>query len=194
MGMNETRRFPAPWTVEQVSKDGFYVRDANGVRVASVYCRDDLHSQKWADYNSHLTSDEARRIAKAIARLPELLKVYPAFVPRYGEQWRGRYWRASRPYTVALRDAFVQENYDEIVACCTYNNVPFDPTGEILDLIGIRWRTYQFARQLDAIRFWHKFDGRWMLKGEFHFPQRPADLPVMKSLPGKSYLKRPPAR
>jgi hypothetical protein len=32
-----------------------------------------LHAAKWGNYAKHLNSDEARRIAKAIARLPELL-------------------------------------------------------------------------------------------------------------------------
>jgi hypothetical protein len=192
MGMSEKRRFPAPWTVVRGS-DSFAVNDANGVTVAHVHCRDDLHAVSWSSAHEHLTSDEARRIALAIARLPEFLRPYPEFVPRHGQK-RGRYWQASHPYHIALPEAYVNENYDEIVACCAYNNVPFDPTGEILDRIGIRWRTYQFIRQFDALRFWDKFEGRWMLGNDFHFPQRPNDLPVMKSLPGKSYLKRPPAR
>ena len=55
------------------------MRDANGVLLAAIYCRDDLHGMKWADYTSHLTSDEARRIATAIARIPEFLKPRPGF-------------------------------------------------------------------------------------------------------------------
>jgi hypothetical protein len=66
------RRFPPPWTVER-DQHGFQVRDSNGILLASVYCRDDLHAARWDDYNKHLTSDEARRIANAIARIPELL-------------------------------------------------------------------------------------------------------------------------
>ena len=65
------RRFPPPWRVEQAGADCFEVRDAKGFKLASVHCRDDL--QKWSFGHSHLTSDEARRIATAIARLPELL-------------------------------------------------------------------------------------------------------------------------
>jgi hypothetical protein len=72
---DQKRRFPPPWRVEQTSADVYDVRDANGVRLASVYCRDDL--QKWSFGHNHLTSDETRRIAAAIARLPELLM--PAF-------------------------------------------------------------------------------------------------------------------
>jgi hypothetical protein len=65
------RRFPPPWRVEQPGPDRYEVRDGNGFRLASVDFRDDL--QRWSFGHSHLTSDEARRIAKAIARLPELL-------------------------------------------------------------------------------------------------------------------------
>jgi hypothetical protein len=45
------------------------VLDANGVSVAFIYSRDDLHQQKWGNYNQHLTSDEARRVAATIAKL-----------------------------------------------------------------------------------------------------------------------------
>lgn len=69
----DRRRFPAPWTVEE-TPGGFAVVDANGVRVARVYFRDDLHAYRFGQFREHLTSDEARRIARAIARLPELLK------------------------------------------------------------------------------------------------------------------------
>jgi hypothetical protein len=65
------RRFPPPWRVEQAGADCYEIRDANGSRLATVHCRDDL--QKWSFGHRHLTSDEARRIANAIARLPELL-------------------------------------------------------------------------------------------------------------------------
>jgi len=46
--------------------DRYEVRDANGFRLASVYFRDDLG--KWSFGHSHLTSDEARRIAKTKRR------------------------------------------------------------------------------------------------------------------------------
>jgi hypothetical protein len=175
----QNRRFPAPWRVEEAGADCYEVRDANGFRLVSVHYRDDL--QKWSFSHDHLTSDEARRIAKAIARLPEFLKVEPAFAARRAKRI-GRFWKSSHPYHVALTNTYINENYDEIVACCRYNNVPFDPTGEILDRAGTRWRTYQFARQFDAIRFWDKFEGRWMIDNEFHYPERPKDLPSMKPL------------
>jgi hypothetical protein len=46
--------------------DSFVVKDANGIILAGVFWRDDL--QKWSFGHSKLTSDEARKIAKTIAR------------------------------------------------------------------------------------------------------------------------------
>jgi hypothetical protein len=67
--------------------DCYEIRDANGFRLASVHCRDDM--QKWSFGHSHLTSDEARRIAAAIARLPELLMPRRGFYARGGgDRWR----------------------------------------------------------------------------------------------------------
>ena len=176
---NPKRRFPPPWPIER-TEHGYAVKDANGVTLAYVYSRDDLHACKWDDYLSHLTSDEARRIATAISRIPEFLKVEAGFSPRRTSQQR--YGTSVAPYHVALAEAYLQENYDEIVACCALNRVPFEATGEILDRGGLRWRTYEFARQLDAIRFWDKFQGRWMIGSDFHFPERPAGLLPMRSL------------
>jgi hypothetical protein len=68
------RRFPPPWSVKKLNEDCLTVQDANGVSVAFIYSRDDLHQQKWGNYNQHLTSDEARRVAATIAKLPELVR------------------------------------------------------------------------------------------------------------------------
>jgi hypothetical protein len=59
-----------------------------GFRLASVHCRDDL--QKWSFGHRHLTSDEARRIANAIARLPEFLMQRCGFYSRGGghDRWK----------------------------------------------------------------------------------------------------------
>jgi hypothetical protein len=91
---------------EKPGDDCYYVRDANGVRLAAVYCRDDRRKYSFGD--QHLTSDEARRIAIAIARIPEFLKTLPHFVPRRVET-RGKYWKASHPYHVALDEAYLSE-------------------------------------------------------------------------------------
>jgi hypothetical protein len=73
--MNEqrTRRFPPPWTVEQIL-GGYKVRDANGQSFASVYGRE---SRADADTAGVLTMDEARRVAANIAKLPNYLAANP---------------------------------------------------------------------------------------------------------------------
>lgn len=66
----ERRRFPPPWRVEQ-TPGGFAVYDANRTRLAWTCGCDDL--QPYASGDRHMTTDEARRIALAIARIPELM-------------------------------------------------------------------------------------------------------------------------
>ena len=63
------RRFPPPWTAEEIA-GGYVVRDANGQSLAYVYARE---SERDASTDM-LTKDEARRIARNIAKLPQLLK------------------------------------------------------------------------------------------------------------------------
>ena len=64
------RRFPAPWTAEQIP-GGFKVVDATGQSLAYVYARE---TKAQADTAKVLTTDEARRFAANIAKLPKLLK------------------------------------------------------------------------------------------------------------------------
>ena len=71
------RRLPAPWTVE-ATPSGFRVRDANGNSLAFVYGEDHIGRRQ---SQGLLTMDEARRVATAIARLPELLGRPTAKVP-----------------------------------------------------------------------------------------------------------------
>lgn len=68
------RRFPAPWSVE-VLPGGFKVIDANGIALAYCYARDDLTLKTGG--GEWLTTDEARRIATNIAKLPHLLGQAP---------------------------------------------------------------------------------------------------------------------
>jgi hypothetical protein len=96
--MAETRRFPPPWIVERSHEDAFIVKDANGLIPATVHCRDDL--QRWTFGHNRLNSEEARKIAKAISRIPE-------FMMQQGSTHAGpaSTWKASRPYHVALEDS-----------------------------------------------------------------------------------------
>ena len=66
--MESTRRFKPPWTLIRDNSECYVVRDADGVKVAWLFCRDD--SQRYSVGASKLTSEEARRIGKAIAAFP----------------------------------------------------------------------------------------------------------------------------
>jgi hypothetical protein len=98
-GMAENRRFPPPWTVDRPHPDSFAVKDTNGTILATVHCRD--YFQKWSFGHSKLTSDEARRIAQAISRIPEFMMQRRGFYSRGPGNYR---WKASRPFHVALED------------------------------------------------------------------------------------------
>ena len=74
--MDNLRRFPPPWTYEE-GEDAYRVKDGNGFLIAVVLHRQDLHSRGYQYANGSLTGDEARKIAKAISRLPDLLKRPP---------------------------------------------------------------------------------------------------------------------
>ena len=60
------RRFPPPWTVNDIP-GGYVVRDATGQSLAYVYARDNEND---VISSNALTKDEARRIARNIAKLP----------------------------------------------------------------------------------------------------------------------------
>src|SRR6185437_6465550 len=106
--MESSRRFKPPWTLVRENSECYVVRDANGVALAWLYCRDD--AQRYSVGVGKLSSDEARRIGKAIARIPEFMMPRQGFYRRGG----GPRWRADRPYHVALEDRYIREHWDEI--------------------------------------------------------------------------------
>ena len=64
--MSAARKFPPPWHVETIPS-GFVVVDASGFRLAYVYAREDDAMRL-----THLSPEEARKIADMIAKLPEV--------------------------------------------------------------------------------------------------------------------------
>ena len=61
------RRFPPPWSVEELNDACFIVSDANGQKLAYVYFEEEPGRRSAAKL---LTKDEARRIAVNFAKLP----------------------------------------------------------------------------------------------------------------------------
>jgi hypothetical protein len=167
--------FKPPWTLVRENSECYVVKDANGVTLAWLYCRDD--AQRYSFGVGKLSSDEARRIGRAIARIPEIMMPRQGFYPRGG----GPRWRVDRPYHVALEDRYIREHWHEIDALCRLNSLPFNATGEVIQNDGV-WRVYEFTWQMDAILFWERFEGRWLRGTEFHFPERPENLPSLKPL------------
>ena len=75
--MDNLRRFTPPWTVQEGDDHCFRVFDATGFFICAVSHREDLHSRNYQYADAHMRREEARRIAKAISRLPELLRRPP---------------------------------------------------------------------------------------------------------------------
>jgi hypothetical protein len=82
---------------------------------------------------------------------------------------------------VALEDTYIRAHWAEIDALCRLNSLPFNSTGETIQSDGV-WKVYEFTWQMDAILFWDRFNGRWLRGTEFHYPERPANLPGLKPL------------
>lgn len=61
-------RHPAPWRVEPIEGSGFKVVDKGGLALAYVYAQDDGRTGS----HGRLSLAEAKALADAIARLPEL--------------------------------------------------------------------------------------------------------------------------
>ena len=67
-GSPPPRRLKAPWRVEE-ERESYAVITADGQVITYVYFAEGIRRQVMG----RLTRDEARRVARAIARLPELL-------------------------------------------------------------------------------------------------------------------------
>ena len=66
------RRFPPPWSAEEMNSACFIVRDKNGQALAYVYFESDPGRRTAANL---LTRDEARRIAANIANRKAINRV-----------------------------------------------------------------------------------------------------------------------
>jgi hypothetical protein len=67
----EKRRFPPPWQVVAINDECLTVQDASGQILCHLYFEDESIRR---GVTRRLTSDEARRIASNIAKLPDLLR------------------------------------------------------------------------------------------------------------------------
>jgi hypothetical protein len=132
---------------------------------------------------------EARRIAAAIARIPEFMMQQKGF---YAWEPGSYLWSMARPFHLALEDSYIRASWDGINALCRFNGISFDATGEEIRGGGL-WYVYQLAQQLDAMMAWDRFKGRWLLGKEFSYPERPKNTPKMKEVSWpKRWNEKPP--
>jgi hypothetical protein len=97
-----------PWSLIRENSECYTVRDANGVTVAWLFCRDD--SQRYSVGASKLTSEEARPDRQGHQPHSRIHDAAPrGFYPRGG----GPRWPADRPYHVALEDTYIRARWDE---------------------------------------------------------------------------------
>ena len=68
--MTSRRRFPPPWTIDEMNNACFIVRDKNGQQLGYFYYEQEPGRRTAANL---LTRDEARRLEVNFAKLPELL-------------------------------------------------------------------------------------------------------------------------
>ncbi len=65
------RRFPPPWTIDEMNDVCFIVRDKNGQQLGYFYYEVEPGRRTASNM---LTKDQARRLAVNFAKLPELLR------------------------------------------------------------------------------------------------------------------------
>jgi hypothetical protein len=65
------RRFPPPWTIEELNDVCFVVKDSGGQKLGYFYFEEEPRRRSAAKL---LTKDEARRITAKFAKLPALLQ------------------------------------------------------------------------------------------------------------------------
>ena len=73
--MTAIRRFPQPWSV-RANDNCFWVEDADGKRFGYTYFAERTYGIG-SGYGLQLTREEAWRIARNIAKLPDLLSRAP---------------------------------------------------------------------------------------------------------------------
>jgi hypothetical protein len=86
------RRFPPPWSIEELNDACFVVRDHNGQQLAYVYFEDEPGRRSAGKL---LTKDKARRIAANIAKLPGAIA---EAVPKTGGSALMRHWSRRSKY------------------------------------------------------------------------------------------------
>jgi hypothetical protein len=91
--MNAGRRFPPPWTVEDLGSC-FVVKDNNGQKLSYVYYEEEPGRRSTAKMFSR---DEARGIAANFAKLPELERK-KALASRPGTQTNRLGMKDARPF------------------------------------------------------------------------------------------------
>ena len=172
--MESTRRFKPPWTLIRENSECYVVRDANGVTLAWLFCRDDTSVTASAPASSHRKKRAGSE--SDFSRIPEFMTQRQGFHPR-GEGHAGA---PTGPIMSLWRTPIFASTGTKSIAV-QLNSLPFNSTGETIHSDGV-WKVYEFTWQMDAILFWDRFEGRWLRGTEFHYPERPANLPSLKPL------------